>query len=320
MKKLIYLIVFMLTMGGISTFAQTDSVKVRVKTSNGAEISLDGDVSSTNNIYKLVPIGKHIVEVKYGFSYTRTYEIDVVKGGPTDFEFMLEGKLVLNSTPSKANVYVDGLLQGKSPVELPILGRHNIKVVDGANMYHPYNETLEFLPEQVMEKSVILKKRPPRLYGFVLANYMISAKAPGLMMGIGRRFGAYTKFNIGVNGLPNENEFKTYNQSISSDKYKKQPKYYGANAGLMVHIIPCLFAYVGSGYGKYSHGIYEMYDDVEYDVYHVKGAEIDFGAMFKYKALLLQAGYKRILSKGQGGNFGDFNVGIGITIHKEKNK
>lgn len=327
MKKFLYLIVFMLTMGGISAQAQTDSVKVRVKTSNGAEISLDGDLSSTNNIYKLVPVGKHVVEVKYGFDYTRTYEIDVVKGGQTEFEFMLEGKLVLKSTPAKSQVYVDGVLQGKAPVELPLLGRHNVKVVDAANLYHPYNQTLEVMPEQVLEKSVVLKKRPPKLYGFVMGNYMISAKAPGLMMGIGRRIGGYAKFNMSIGYLRNDGgegtKDKLHFNNLPAKTYHKESLYLGGGAGLVVRAIPNLWFYAGSGYGSYC-GASFLFHNYKYGLHakfteNVKGALLDFGVMGRWKMLLLQAGYSRIMASSPAGHhFGTFDVGVGITIHKNK--
>lgn len=307
MKRILCLLVIMLAIGGVSAFAQTDSVKVRLRTSNGAEICLDGELSSTNILTKRVPVGKHIVVVNYGLNYSRTYEINVEKGGKTDFEFLVEGRLVLSSTPPNADVYIDGLPQGKTPININILGRHNIQILGNKDIYHPYNTTLEILPEQEVEHNAILSKRPPKLYGIVIANYMLSAKAPGLMLGIGRRFGGYIKVNVGVNGVPTYDEYslKTYNQTISSEGYQKKPKYFGVNAGLMVHVLPYLFAYAGSGYGEYTHGVYSFSYD-EQDVYHVKGAEMDLGIMFKYKGLLLQAGYKRILATGDGGKLGEF--------------
>lgn len=315
MKKTLMLIFLLLILFGVRSFAQADSVKVRLQTSNGAEVSLDGDLSSTNIIIKKVPFGKHEVIVKYG-NYSRAYQIDLSQGGKTEFEFFVDGNLSLGSTPSDAEVMIDGLPMGKTPLELNLLGRHNIQVLGNKDQYYPYNRTLEILPEQVVEHNAILQKRPPKLYGFVLANYMVTANAPGIMAGLGRRFGGYIKVNVGINGTPENHDFYTYNQQLSSERYKKKPKYSGINAGLMVHALPQLFAYIGSGYGGYSQGVY----DEEYDVYCVDGSELDFGIMFKHKALLLQAGYKRILTKGQTGNFGDFNLGVGITIHKEKKR
>lgn len=197
MKRKLYLLVILLTIGGVGVFAQTDSVKVRLQTSNGAEISLNGELSSTNILIKKVPVGKHKVVVNYGFNYSRTYEINVEKGGKTDFEFLVEGSLALSSTPQNAEVYIDGLPQGRTPVKVNLLGRHNIQVLGNKDIYHPYTTTLEVLPEQMVEHNAILSKRPPKLYGFIIANYMISANAPGIMAGIGRRFGGYIKINAG---------------------------------------------------------------------------------------------------------------------------
>lgn len=320
MRRMLYLLVVMLATGGVGAFAQTDSVKVRLQTSNGAEISLNGELSSTNILTKKVPVGKHKVVVNYGLNYSRTYEINVEKGGKADFEFLVEGSLALSSTPKNADVYIDGLPQGKTPINVNLLGRHNIQVVGNKDIYHPYTTTLEVLPEQIVEHNAILVKRPPKLYGFIIANYMISANAPGIMAGIGRRFGGYIKMNTGVNGEPHDYTPSTRNETITSEGYEKKPKYFGVNAGLTLHALPCLFVYAGSGYGKYSHGVYSFSNGDQSDVYNVKGAEVDFGIMLKYKALLLQAGYTRILATGDNGKFGEFNVGIGITIHKEKKR
>lgn len=320
MKRILYLIVAIMTLSGVSAYAQTDSVRVRLQTNNGAEISLDGDLSSTNIMTKLVAVGKHKVVVNYGSNYSKTYEINIEKGGKTNFEFLIEGKLVLKSTPSDAEVYIDGLPQGKTPLNTDLLGRHNIQVVGNRDIYHPYNTTLEVLPEQVVEHNAILSKRPPKLYGIVVANYLLSANALGFMAGIGRRFGGYIKGNIGINGNPScsESSMGIYNHSVTPNDYEEKPKYIGIDAGLLVHIIPCLYAYAGSGYGEYTHGVL---NSLSRDVFAVKGAELDLGVMFKYKALLLQAGYKRILATGDaGGKFGAFNIGVGITIHKEKKR
>lgn len=319
MKSKLSLIFLLLSFAGVGCFAQADSVKVRLQTSNGAEISIDGDVSSTNVLTKLVSVGKHEVEVKYGFNYSRKYEIDVEKGGRTEFDFFVEGKLSLNSIPSNNEVIVDGLPMGRTPIELNLLGRHNIQIQGDKDIYHPYYTTLEVLPEQFIEHNAILQKRPPKLYGFVLANYMLSTNAPGIMAGLGRRFGGYVKVNMGVNGTPDSKGFSTHNQNIPEEGYEKKPKFSGISGGVMVHVVPYLFTYVGSGYGEYAHGVYTANRE-SYDVYQVKGAELDLGVMFKYKAILIQAGYTRILAKGDGGNFGDFNLGVGITIHKEKKR
>lgn len=320
MKRTFAILVLLLIFSGVGSFAQTDSVKVRLQTSNGAEISLDGDMSSTNILTKKVPVGKHEVVVMYGSNYTRTYQIDLTIDGKTEFDFFVEGNLSLSSTPGNAEVQVDGLPMGRTPINLSLLGRHNIQIVGNKDLYHPYYTTLEILPEQNLEHNAILQKRPPKLYGFVLANYMLSANSLGVMAGLGRRFGGYIKMNFGINGAPEYKDFKTENTSIPSEGYSKKPKYVGVNGGLMVHVLPFLFAYAGSGYGEYTHGVYKDNYDSKHDVYRVAGAELDLGVMFKYKALLLQAGYKRILAKGQGGSMGDFNIGVGVTIHKEKKK
>lgn len=322
MKRFLYTLWAMMLAVCVHAQIASDSVRIRLRTSNGAEISVDGDLSSTNVMDKKVSAGKHTVVVNFGSNYSKTYEINVEKGGPAEFDFFIDGQLVVKSTPPNADVIIDGLPQGKTPVTINLLGQHNVQILGNSDLYFPHKSTIEVLPEQEVNLDAILSKRPPKLYGFVVANYMLSANAPGLMFGLGRRFGVYARVNVALNGLPDyqEDELRTHNKPITSDEYEKKPKYFGAVAGLTMRLTPSLFAYAGGGYGEYTHGSHCGIHSYPQDVYHVNGAEIDCGIMLKYKALLLQAGYTRMLDSGDVGKFGEFNFGIGITIHKEKKR
>lgn len=325
MNRLLLIILFSaFTWAGYAQ-VDADSVKVMLVTSQGAEIGVDGDISSTNQLSKWLKYGKHTVTVTYGSSFTKDFDIVVERGGKTKFELLVGGTLAASSTPSGAEIYVDGMRYGVLPQNIDLLGRHNFRIEGNKDLYFPLAETLEIKPGQMLEHNFTLSKRPPKLYGILVANYMPATKAVGVMLGIGRKYGMYIKGTVGLNGAGEEDDLYTNNQSVVDCSFQKKPMYSAANIGLLVHVIPSLYVYAGSGYGEYSHGTIQgkfgySYDNRTYNVYHVGGAEIDLGVMFKYKALLLQAGYTRILAKGDGGSFGDFSVGLGITIHKEKKK
>ncbi len=110
-------------------FAQQtpDSVTVRVETSAGAEIGIDGDISSNNILTKKVAVGKHKVIVKYGNSYTKEYELDVTGENGQKCSYPIAGKVQLQVTPV-ADVYVDGIRRGKSPLSIELLGNHSIRL------------------------------------------------------------------------------------------------------------------------------------------------------------------------------------------------
>ena len=82
-----------------------------------------------------------------------------------------------------------------------------------------------------------------------------------------------------------------------------------------------LSLYAGAGYASYAGAA--LLDD-SWDVVvteGIEGVQIDAGVIFKWKALLLQAGYTRLLGSSRyGHHYGDFNVGLGITMHKNKKR
>ena len=50
-----------------------DSVRIKIKTTAGAELYLDGEMSSTNIMTAKVPVGKHTVTIKVGYSFEQSY-------------------------------------------------------------------------------------------------------------------------------------------------------------------------------------------------------------------------------------------------------
>ena len=298
------------------SWAQTipDSVKIKLETSAGAEIGIDGELSSTNLMSIKVPVGKHKVIVNYGTSFQKEYDIDVKVGGQTTFEFPLDGKLNIKSTP-EATILIDGINQGKTPNSFELLGRHSVRIEANKDLYFPQTDIIEISPFQELNKSYVLKKRPPKCYGFLIASYMPNAESIGVMGGIGRRFGVYAKVNLSLNGNPFEGR-NDYSNNVHKGEFVTIPKYIGANLGLTWRPFPWITGYIGSGFGEYSHGkVVDMYDTP----YYVKGVEADMGVMLKWKALLLQVGYTRIIPESNTGHhFGELSVGVGFTIHKER--
>lgn len=57
-----------------ATQAQTanDSVRIKLQTTAGADIAIDGDWSSTNIMYTKVATGQHNVTVRYGSLFEKT--------------------------------------------------------------------------------------------------------------------------------------------------------------------------------------------------------------------------------------------------------
>ena len=167
-----------------ASWAQTvpDSVKIKLETSAGGEIGIDGELSSTNLMSIKVPVGKHKVIVNYGSSFQKEYDIDVKVGGQTTFEFPLDGKLNIKSTP-EATIQIDGVSKGVTPNSFELLGRHSIRIEGNKDLYFPQTEIVEISPFQELNKSYVLKKRPPKCYGFLVASYMPLAESIGVMGG-----------------------------------------------------------------------------------------------------------------------------------------
>lgn len=99
--------------------AQTakDSVRIKLQTTAGADIALDGDWSSTNIMYTKVATGNHNVTVRYGSLFEKTYPIEVGTTSKTEFLFLIEGEANISCTP-QATVILDGIPQGLAPQTL----------------------------------------------------------------------------------------------------------------------------------------------------------------------------------------------------------
>lgn len=335
MKRIgLIILSILITVCAVQAQTAKDSVRIKLQTTAGADIALDGDWSSTNIMYTKVATGNHNVTVRYGSLFEKTYPIEVSTTGKTDFLFLIEGEANINCTP-QATVILDGIPQGLSPQTLKVVGTHNIKIQGDEQEYYDLTDQINIKPFEKKDFSYTLKKRPPRLYGMVIANYS-SCKAYGVTLAMCRNWGAYLRFatsdgkigSIGADGYPKPNhEGWNYGTGI----YKKSDATCTTfTAGVMKRCHKYLFAYIGAGYGhfgqKYEQTIdinnNEPYFSEERYISGARGVAGDIGVIVKYKALLLQVGYTSILT----GKFGDAKwlhdpyIGLGISIHKNKKR
>lgn len=330
MKRIGFIILsILMTVCAIQAQTANDSIRIKLQTTAGADIALDGEWSSTNIIYTKVATGNHNVTIKYGSLFEKTYPIEVSTIGKKEFLFNIEGEANISCTP-QATIILDGIPQGQTPQTLKIIGTHNIKILGNEQEYYDTNDQISINPFEKKDFSYTLKKRPPRLYGMMIANYT-GCKAYGITLAMCRNWGAYIRIVTSGGGAINDDGYpKPY---INGGYYgtgifkKKNTSNTIFTAGIMKRCNKYLFAYIGAGYGQFGQK-YELKDDdnhysnEERYISGAIGAAGDMGVIVKYKALLLQIGYASILT----GKFGDTKwhhdpyIGLGISIHKNKKR
>lgn len=303
--------------------SQTDSVVVEIHTSVGAEITLDGEASSTNFITKRVAVGHHKAVVNYGGKQVKEYDVEVTPDGDRQFDFPIEGKLTVTSNVRKAKYKLDGMELNGAPVQMPLLGGdHELAIIGNPDLYHPFTETFDMEPFLDKELQYKIKKRRPKMYGFAIAHYAPNAKAIGGMLGLGRKMGGYMKLSFCAGGDVVRYKYNEYLYPIHVSTYDNGIEAHLAksgffiSAGLTYRIIPQVTIFAGSGYGSFSTS------DTYCMPYGVSGVLADCGVIYRWKCLLLEAGYKRIMAESQDGGYhcGEFEFGIGLNFHKEKHK
>lgn len=317
--------------------APQDSVRVRLETSIGAEIGLDGDISSNNMLTKRVAAGRHTVTVRYGTAYEKEYELDVSPETVQDvYRYPIDGQLSVESVPAGATVYIDGIPQGSTPVALPLLGDHNVRVEKDPETYYEATDRVSVDPFAEAHRSYALRKRPPRLYGMVMATG--SAHGFGAFTALCRRFGGYVRVSSSFkNGFfmydpPAAGQTYAANADglAGTGRYKEDGHAYGSvTCGFMARCHKYVYAYIGAGYGEYARKYVkdesiagnESYPD-EVFPYGSQGAAIDVGVIAKWKALLVSCGYTTIAGKHtpDGSRLNEVYVGIGFTIHKNQKR
>ena len=329
MKRILF---FFLLLSFLSTHLlaqeRKDSVTIRLETCSAAEIGIDDDMSSTNLLTKKVAIGKHKVIVRFGTTFQKEYDLNVEATGNHHYEFMINGKLDISTTPSGATIYVDGIAQGKSPLSLDILGDHNIRIEKDPETYYDASDRVSIKPFEHTARSYTLNKIPPRLYGMVLATASTSGDI-GAFMGICRRFGAFFRYTTSVHNIRALGNLAPYD--IPGGLYqgpglyhKDDHSYIAITGGMMTRFHKNLYAYLGLGYAEYAQ---KYIPDVSWNSspdpiypYGSKGCALDLGAIFKWKALLLSCGYTTILGKSypSGNRHNEIYFGVGFSVHKNR--
>ena len=237
---------------------------------------------------------------------------------------MIDGQLSVSSQPAGRNLYIDGIPQGRTPATLNLVGDHNLRIEGDKMSYFDVNERVTVRPFEQVERDFVMKKRPPRTYGMVLFNYMPVSGSPafGLTLAIVKRWGVYARM-VGANDTHSDHGYGNYGTTGPGLWSKDEDGYFGANGGLIFRINPSLYVYAGSGYGEYSrqmsadNSLGYTYSKHMYP-YSSEGVMADGGIILKWKALLAQVGYNRILGSGNPDKFGSVYVGVGITIHKQR--
>ena len=171
MKKALFILALSCFSCLLNAQEKQDSVTIRLETSAGAEIGIDGDISSTNILHKKVAMGKHVVTVKFGNSFVKEYELEVNPGDEHTYRYPINGKVDIQTTPAGASVFIDGLPQGKAPLAVEMLGDHNIRIEADPMVYYDLTERISVNPFENLTRNFTLAKRPPRLYGMAMATW-----------------------------------------------------------------------------------------------------------------------------------------------------
>lgn len=296
-----------------------------VTTSPGATLSISGYSGTGNRFERSMMIGEHKVRITAG---GQNFEkaVEVKSGKDNTYNFPLEGKLMIKSMPSNADVSIDGRYKGKTPVTLSVFGKHAVEVRKKG--YSPATDQVEVEPMTTSTRSYSLHKYPNDLYSFWLYNASISAPY-GAMIGFCKTWGWYGKFQMNASpdgALISGDETNAYQHGI----YKKDGHHrLSVTTGPMLKVTDWMYLYAGVGYGDYGR-IYKgtsikneeyIYTPVVYLCpFRTKGLEVEGGAVFKIKKFAFSAGYSSLVlpsaPKGEK-NFGDVHIGIGFTFNHD---
>ena len=229
------------------------------------------------------------------------------------------GTLTVTCDHPTATVWVDGTKVGFAPQTLTLSGNHNIRVEDDVNYYYRYTQMHSFTPGMNENLDVTLKAMPRKVYPFVIGQYGFGGNDLGIMVGVCGTWGGYVRYH---SNFGKEISAHSHNQAVITRpmpvKKLEKPYSMGLTAGIMRYIAANVYAYAGGGYYKYAPG---SYPDTGYVPYTIYGACAEVGAIYKYKALLVSAGYGFPIADKQvrgcdDASWGDFHIGVGITIHK----
>lgn len=242
----------------------------------------------------------------------------------------VKGRLHVDCQQQGATVWVDGVKQGTVPLTLELLGEHNIRVENDINHYYRSTELVDFTPGMDQSRTYTLKAMPHKSYGFLMAQYGVSHKDFGMMLGVCRNWGFFVSARGTFGG---EDGHSPYNLVLTEPvpiTKLTNPSHFGISAGIMRRIANFLFVYLGAGYADHSPGNVEIATTQNYvrntkiEPYKYECVTADVGAILKLKALTLSVGYTPAVAKltgfSDGDKYGDVKIGLGITLHKNRKR
>lgn len=293
--------------------------ELMVTTTEGATLMVDYKQQPGNRFSGKMKAGDYDIVIKYK-SYTPIKETVTVKPGVDNkYDFPLEGKVVVYSKPEKVEVYVDNDLKGVTPVELSLLGVHEVELKK--EDYYSNAASLDVSPRATLDRTYELKKRPKKLYTFLM--YVASPTAyTGGMAGICRSWGWYAKAQFNKNEA---GDFKTaIEQEGCYNNYGYESKSHSLmniTTGPMVRITKWLFAYAGAGYGEYGRTFILTYQngdpyDTDFMGGKTKGISVEGGLIFRWKFLAVSGGFGTILGDvpSYDKHYSDVHMGLGFAF------
>lgn len=152
---------------GVSAELQRPLGSIKVTSDpSGAKCYLDGRYKGTTPLtIRDVPAGEHEVKVKKESYYDWMSDVNVSDGKTSSIHASLEmmtGFLEVKSN-TKAQVYIDGTYQGKTPLQCEIpLGNHQIKV--SADKYYDYIETVTITVGEHTHVNISLTEKPGSIF------------------------------------------------------------------------------------------------------------------------------------------------------------
>jgi len=111
------------------------SLTITTKPENGATISLNGKILNQTTPYSndMIASGKYEIVVSKDKFKTTTQNIDLLDGENRTIEIEMSysyGKLIVESEPSGATIYIDGINYGITPTKIDtiVVGSHELKL------------------------------------------------------------------------------------------------------------------------------------------------------------------------------------------------
>jgi hypothetical protein len=141
----------------------TLSIQAKDDTAEGAEIAIDGAPAGTIPLQTTLPVGRHFVEMKKAGFLSYSEWVELSEGGTSTLSITLtpekKGASLRVEGTAGAQVFLDGMLVGESPLSLEKLGegRHLVQVKKEG--FVEYSEWIEFKEAEVSTVAATLSPR-----------------------------------------------------------------------------------------------------------------------------------------------------------------